>query len=447
MIKTPLLPYQKRGSDRAVSALTGGGGFLLFPEPRARKTLIALDVLNRIKPDWTIVVCPKVALPEWERQLKTHFKLDWKMQFTLVHYGATVSSRKYWYKAVARAEKAGVKILIIADECHFIKRRGAIRSRVVRHIARYCEYRLGLTGTPIAQGKEDAWAQFDFIDPEIFGKWDDTIEKRTKEVVAEGFDSHYLVWGGYKMHGIVGYKNEEEFNEKIHANSFRITLREARREGGKAGLLIKYSKQMLDLSSLSGKVYQDIEKQLAAVVNERKIKVKNVLGVVMKLQQITGGAILDDEGEVHIVGSEKIEALHTAVRSLQARSKFIVICRFLHEMDRVERHLRKLGCSVAIVRGASPYDGEFKTDAIVMQIQAGMAVDMSKASRVFFYSADYSMINFEQSRFRILSYDKSFGHYHFLLARGTVDEVIYESLTRKVDLAKLVIDTYRTRRA
>ena len=64
MIKTPLLPYQKRASNRAVTALTGGGGFLLLPEPRARKTLIALDIMDHLKPDWTIVVCPKVAIPE-----------------------------------------------------------------------------------------------------------------------------------------------------------------------------------------------------------------------------------------------------------------------------------------------------------------------------------------------------------------------------------------------
>jgi len=441
MIKTPLLPYQKRASNRAVTALTGGGGFLLLPEPRARKTLIALDIMDHLKPDWTIVVCPKVAIPEWTRQLETHFKLDWKMQLTLVNYEQMVSNRKFWYKSV----KTDAEILLIADEAHALKTRGSSRSMVVRHVSKYCDYRLGLTGTPLAQGPEDAWALCDFADPTVFGKWDDKINKKTKEVLEEGFDTRYLVWGGFKDKELVGYKNQEEFKEKLHSISYRITLREAKREGGQAPLKIQYSKMMVDLSSRSRRAYDTMEKQLYAIVNQKKVKAKNVLSVAIKLQQITGGSLIDEEGIARVIDSEKIEALHTFVRSLRARSKFIVICRFLHEIDRVKSHLEKLGCSVALVKGGSPYDGEFKTDAIVMQIQSGMAVDMSKADNIVFYSADYSQINFEQSRFRSLSYSKSFVHYHFLLARDTVDEIIYEALSRKVNLSRLIIDSYRTR--
>jgi superfamily II DNA or RNA helicase len=446
MIKTALLPYQQRASDRAVAALKSGGGFLLLPEPRARKTLIALDVMDRVKPTWTIVVAPKNALAEWGSQLKEHFKLDWGMQLTCIHYEALTSNRKWWYKAVAKAAKDGVEILMIADECHYLKSRGATRSRVVRHLSGFCEYRLGLTGTPIAQGLEDTWALCDFADPSVFGKWDDTIEKKTRRVLEEGFDSTYLVWGGYKKHEIVGYKNEEQFREKFHSISYRITLREAKREGKQSSMILRYSKDLIDLSGKSRKVYQDMEEELYAIIDQRKVSARNVLSTLTKLQQIAGGAVLNEDREVLIVGNEKIEALHTFVRSLRARSKFIVICRFLHELDRVERYLRKLGCSVAQVRGGVPYDREFKTDALVMQIQSGVAVDMSKADVIVFYSTDYSQINFEQSRFRVLSYTKSSAHYHFLLAKGTVDELIYSAIQRKVKLSKLVIDEYRTRR-
>jgi ERCC4-related helicase len=70
---------------------------------------------------------------------------------------------------------------------------------------------------------------------------------------------------------------------------------------------------------------------------------------------------------------------------------------------------------------------------------------MSQADTIIFYSLDYSYINFEQSRFRILNYDKNFGKYIFLLAKNTVDEVIYAAIRTKKKVADLVIDRFRKR--
>jgi hypothetical protein len=99
------------------------------------------------------------------------------------------------------------------------------------------------------------------------------------------------------------------------------------------------------------------------------------------------------------------------------------------------------------VRGGEPYDGKFKHDCLVMQIQSGIAVDMSQADYIIGYSIDFSMINFEQARFRILDFHKPVGHYYFLNASDTIDEDIFLAITRKKHVAKLVCDTYRTKQA
>jgi len=442
MIKTELRPNQAEARDRAVASLRGGGGFLLLPEPRVGKTLVALSVVDTLKPYWLIVVCPKGAISEWEEQIKTHLKLTWKMRITLINYEQVVAHRKFWYNAVRKALKGGAYPMIIADEAHRIKTRGASRSRVVRHLARYAVYRLALTGTPIAQGIHDAWALFDFADPDIFGPYDDQFDKKTKELIQEGFDSTYVVWGGFKKHEIVRYRNIDQFNEIFHKHSYRITLREAKKEGGKS-LKLNYREVPVALEAKALQATEELTEELVTVVNEKKIKLKHVLALVTKLQQITGGAILDEDHTPQITGHEKIEALHTIVRSLRARSKFIVIARFIHELERIQGFLRRLGYSVALVRGGIPYDRKFETDAICMQIQSAQSVDMSQANLVIFYSLDYSFLNYEQSRFRILSYDKEVGRYVFLLANDSVDVLIFTSVTRKQNLAKLVCDTYR----
>lgn len=440
MLRTELRDYQLLARDRAVTALTGGGGFALLPEPRTGKTLITLSIIKEIDPTEVIVICPKTAIKVWRSEVDKHLGKLLNCAITVINFEALVNAKKDWYKLARK----WTETMLVCDEMHFIKRRGAIRSRTVRHLARFAKYRLGLTGTPIAQGIQDAWAQFDFINPKIYGPWDDVYQGkgRNKVYVGPGFSSTYLVWGGYYKHNVTGYQNEEKFNQLFHANSFRITLREAR----KTPLRIRYSRSYVALSGQSRRVYDELQQELQTIVDQKRIRVKNVLSCIIKLQQVTGGflASQEEDGKVHrdILGREKLEKLHEIVRSLRSRSKFIVIARFLYEIEIIRAFLEN-SYSVAVVRGGLPYDGKFDCDCIVMQIQSGVAVDMSKADAIIFYSTDYSYLNFEQARFRILSYDKPIAHYHFLLAKDTIDEIIYQALTRKQNLAELVVDTYR----
>ena len=179
---------------------------------------------------------------------------------------------------------------------------------------------------------------------------------------------------------------------------------------------------------------------------------KNVLASLVKLQQVTGGSVLvasETEGsppELVDIGREKLVALAQQVGSVrkQRLGKFIVIARFRHEMDRIAVELKRAGYTVGVVRGGEPYDGKFRQDCLVMQIQAGIAVEMSQADCMIFYSIDFSMLNFEQARFRILDFHKPVGHYFFLNASDTIDDDIYLAITRKKSVAKQICDTYRT---
>lgn len=423
--------------------MEGGGGFMLIPEQRTGKTVTALDIAERLrtKAPFLIIFCPKVAIPVWEKAIAQEYKRGTFAEIHIHNYEQYVANREAWYKWAKQHAK---KFIAIADESHLIKARGASRSRVARHISKYALYRLALTGTPIANGLIDAWAQFNFIDPDIFGPFDDELDKETGELIEEHFNGRYIRWGGYKQHQIVGYRNEKEFNRIFHEHSYRITLREAKKEGGQPNLKIQMTKSYVDLDSRSQFHYDEMLDELQTVVDGEKVSAKNVLACVVKLQQICGGFLRKEDGSYLSLGREKLDKLHEIARSLRSGSKFIVIARYIHELERIAGFLeRSLGISTQIVRGGQPFDGKFHCDAIAMQIQSGMAVDMSQADAIIFYSTDYSYLNFEQARFRILSYAKEHARYFFLLARGTIDEQIFDAVTRKKNLAKLVIDTYR----
>lgn len=447
---TGLRGYQKR----AVAAAMPHNGFLLFPEPRTGKTLVALDILERRNPSWAIIICPKGAIRVWREEIDKHME-SCSTEFRILSYGKFVSDRKVWYKW-ARKQRGNENMLIV-DESHYIKARGSKRSMAVRHFAMHIKYRLALTGTPIAQGLQDAWPQFDCIDAVATGKYETVVDEKGKKKRSEiirrdlfgtwdDFDHRFLKWGGFKKKKIVGYRNEEEFRELFHSRSFRITLREARMEENKP-LIIRRIKRYVELLPATWGLYEEMQRELEVEVNRVRVRVVNVLALCMKLQQMTGGCLLPPSGMPLPIGSEKLEALAYIVGSDLKGKKFVVVCRFLYEIERVKKLLmgacRK---TVKVVKGGEPFDGHFDTDAVVLQVQSGIAVDMSEAYATIFYSTDYSYLNYEQARFRILDYNKRQATFYYLLVRGTIDEDIYYSVTAKKKLADVVCDKYRRKR-
>jgi SNF2 family DNA or RNA helicase len=75
---------------------------------------------------------------------------------------------------------------------------------------------------------------------------------------------------------------------------------------------------------------------------------------------------------------------------------------------------------------------------------AGLGITLTAASTMVFYSLDYSMSNFEQTKARIHRVGQKNGcTYIYLIAKGTVDSKILTALRNKADLAKMLIDDYR----
>lgn len=439
MIRTaPRGPYQAEAVERALAF----DGFLVFAEQRTGKCWISLSVVDARKPKNLWIICPKSAIRVWKEQIAEHLKIDWKFNLVMMNYEELIARKKFYYKQARVPD-----LMIIADEIHRAKRRGTSTSSALRTLSRRARWRLGLTGTPIGNGIQDAWAQFNFVDPELFGPYSDVFDKKTGQRLVQGFDSRYLVHSGKKFGKqhtgkVIGYHNEEEFREKFRSRSYRIKLRDAR----KKKLITRARKEWMELSEHTRDIYDELEAELVVEVNKKKVQVPVIIALIMKLQQLTGGFIITEEGP-EIVGNEKLRKLIRIVRRLKAaEKKVVIVSRFLFEIDRICARLRSRDITCKIVSGDNPFDGKFEEDCVVIQIQSGVAVDMAAADDLIFYSCDYSYLNHEQMRFRILNYDKPSASFHYLLIRGTIDEQIYEAQTRKKNLAHVVLDKYRRKK-
>ena len=414
MIRTTLRPYQVEAVERALAH----DGFGLIPDMRTGKCLMALSIADRRRPSSLLIVCPKIAIDEWHRQIDEHWHDPVPTEIVSFESIRNVKARRAWRRRPPE--------MMIVDEGHRIKRRGSRQAKSIRSIGRLVRWRLLLTGTAIAQGREDIWSQFDFIQPDLLGAWTD-------------FRDRYLVMGGFRKTKVVGYRNEDELDAIFHRYTYRITLREANTRP----LLVRTVKRKGKLSSSERRVYRELERELVTQVRQRTITAPLAITLAMKLHQVCGGFVFDDDRTPHEVGSTKLDLLLDLLPELGR--PFVVTCRFLFEIERIEAALRDQGLTVQRVAGGHRYAGKIEADAVVMQIQSGIAVDMSQASDLVLYSWDYSLITHTQSKFRILSYNKPKVSYYYLMLADTIDEQLYEAVTRKKSLADLVCDHYRRR--
>ena len=421
MLRTVLRPYQQEAVDKADPF----DGFLLMPDPRTGKCLISLAIACRKAPDYVVVVCPKNAIRVWHEQHAEHLShVPWK--YWAITYEEFTKNRKRWY---LWGKAYGDRTLLILDESHYIKKRGSKRSRTVRHFSRSIKYRLLLTGTPLAQGPQDGWSQMDAVDPTIFGSWDSFADK-------------YLVYGGFKKKQIVGHNNTDDFNRLFHSRAYRISFREAR--GPERPLLIKRAKRTFKLSKQARALYRKLDEEMSVLINGVRLRIPNVLACCLKQQQIAGGHILVN-GHPESVDIGKECLLQDVVERELRGKKLVIVCRFNHEIDQLEGWLQLIGKTVKIVRGGSPFDGKFDVDCILLQVQSGLAVDMSAADATVFYSIDHSFLNYGQAWFRTLNYNKREVSFYYLIAEDTVDEDLYECVTGKKRLVDIVADKYRKR--
>ena len=425
MIKTKLRPHQIEAVERALSF----DGFALFPEPRVGKTLIALTIVDRREPDRLLILCPDVAIGEWEKQIAEHTDFEWNPEIQIMTYQSAMQTSRR--RRLNNWLKKGQRSMTILDEGHVIKKRARRFARTSRGFGDRSKYRLILTGTPLSQGLQDGFSLMRFVDREVFGKdWD-------------VFQERYLKMGGYFNRKVVGYRNEEEFKEKFHSRSYRITFKESL--AGKKRLMVRRRKIYQPMSPPLREHYDNLQIDLETYVNRHKrVRVKMVAQMTMKLQQLTGGWLIDEDGESHQVSTEKVDMLTRWV-NIEWSPKpepFIVVCRFLHEINYLESALTRAGLDVQVICGGRKLQSDM-FDCVILQIQSGLAIDLSRAKTVIFYSWDYSFVNFEQTRFRILSYSQTRVNYVFLMVSGSVDDVMYEVVTKKKKLAEAVCDHFR----
>lgn len=421
-------PYQIKAIHKAIEKKRYG----LWMEQGTGKTIVALRVAtllwkkNKIKS--VLILAPKTVLSIWEQEIQNTllcpYSFDNKntgIEFTLLNYEKL---RKY-------RKKQKSYDLVIADESHRLKNRNSIQSKVAAKFSEKAKYALALSGTPRGNDDIDFYAQYRFIDANLFGKWKD-------------FDKEYL-----KPCGYMGHKRKlrplkaHKFYSIIHENSYRITKEECLELPGITETVVPVElKNRAPYDKMVGEMLLKFKKGDDIITIEAPLAIT----LASKLQQLASGFIYDGEHNIVPTDDSKIQALYDILGSVTGR--VVIFCKYTYEIDLIKQKLGKK-YSILIYDGRtkdkSVWRDFSKYDIFLAQIKSGgTGLNLqNEASIVIFYSLTFSYIDISQAKDRVYrnGQTKKVSVY-YLISQKTIEEHILNQIKKKKEGAIAVLDSY-----
>lgn len=345
----------------------------------------------------------------------------------------------------------------IYDEGQRLKNRASRSSRDAGLLAASCKRRLVLTGTPIDGNPRDLWAIMRFVAPYVFGTvWKDFEEGYLEEPKLDmnkkmGMIQRKKMMLAYqiaKRKARVDPEMMQQYADLIAPHVKRLSKEDAGIDRAKV------KKIFFNLDEDEMKKYRKLEKTM--IVKHRGQVIKTPLKIVQigKLQQLTGGHIKDEDGEVHRTGTSKRRLLRRMLaKHATPGEPFVVFCKYVFEVHELARMIERAGYGKGAILWGKVKDlkkNKRRTDMLLafqrgeypwiicQQRTGGVGVDLYRARKFFVYSMGHSYIDYDQmlSRGDFLDQDHR-ATFFFLLARLTIDSDIVMGVEDKKSITEM----------
>jgi len=331
------------------------------------------------------------------------------------------------------------KSMMIIDESTTIKNPKAKRTKAILDLRKETKYRRILTGSPVTQSPMDLWAQMDFLDPEILGQSSYYAFRTRYAVVIEAT----AAGGTHRYQKIVKFRNLKELGDRVSPHSYRILKKDCLDLPDKV-----YTKREVELSDEQKKAYGEMKANAMSVLKGQSMTAVNVLTQLIRLHQITCGHMKTDSSEIFDLKNNRLDELIQILG--ETSGKVIIWANYIHDIEAIEKAIKKeFGDeSCCTYYGATAtedrqkcinkfQDPDSELRFFIGNTQTGgYGITLTEASTVIYYSNNYDLekrIQSEDRAHRIGQKNKVL--YIDLVAKGTVDEKIIQSLRNKVNIA------------
>jgi hypothetical protein len=278
-----------------------------------------------------------------------------------------------------------------------------------------------MTGTPVTNPDQiDAvYGQWTFLDPSIRDHWPS----------ARDFREYFGEWNTYKgFPELVRPRHQYELNQYLQPNVVTMLG---------PGKPVPVRKVGYPVPSSVLKLHRTMLKKGVVYIGKHDVVGLNPLTRLLRMRTLVGGWLKDDQGRSFTV-KPAAQARLLALGKVLSRcnGKIIIACTHLHEVKLVTRYLDQKGIGHLVITGATREKNHVieafqqDRDARVLLVQprtVAMAVDISVANDLIWYTSDFNYVTFKQASDRI-KLSPANPRVWFLCGRGTVDEDVWETL-------------------
>ena len=436
-------------------------GVMLAMDMSTGKSRVVVDLIQNKGWMRTLIICPKAVAAVWPDEIEKYSAvpigcLSLEQGTTLyrsreikrfldlqrARLQAAVIILNYdvvWRDAMAREILSSSWDAVVCDESHRIKAPGGKAAMFVSKLGDRVPNRICLTGTPMPHSPLDAYAQYRFLDKGIYG------------TSFTNFRAKYAVIGGYLGKQVQGFQNQDELQKKFYSIAFRVMSDDVH----DLPETLDVTRPVI-LSAYAQKLYKTLKAEFVVDVDNGTVTAGNALTRLLRLQQIGSGWARKDrnietgaEGELLQIDTAKQDALADLMEDLKDEEPLVVFCRFHHDLDAVHTVAAALGRTSSELSGRTNQLAAWQsgsTPVLAVQIQSGgVGINLVRARYCVFYSLGFSLGEYLQARKRIHRPGQAHNcTYYHLIAKGTVDEQVYQALENRLDVVETILKQVKT---
>lgn len=444
-------------------------GFGLLFEMGCGKTLTAIAVMGAAykmgKIRKVLIVAPTSVCAVWPKEFEDYAAFPFTVRtmlgdknkrlkelsdlqrFPYPHLKvAVINYESTWRDGIFEALEEYDADMIICDESQRIKTHDSEQSKAMHRLGDKARYKMILSGTPVQNEAVDIFSQYRFLDSTVFGQNFYTFRNR------------YAVMGGFNKKQIVAYRDLDQLIQKEHSIAYRVTKDEALDLPEQT-----FENRYIAMSPKERQIYDRIRRDsFAELQNGGTITATTVLTKLLRLQQFTGGFLVEDDAtKPQMVSRGKLDALSDILQDyvIEGKKKLVIFARFLpevHEIEKLtEKMLKKHGMKAVSIYGEIKKElrgdivQQFQTDpstvVFIGQIDtAGTGITLTAADTCVYYSVNFNYATYSQSLSRIHRIgQRNCCNYIHLVVENSIDSQVLEALSKKEGLAKTVVDNWQ----
>ena len=330
--------------------------------------------------------------------------------------------------------------LMAIDESTTIKNPKALRTKSIVEISKMAKYRRVLTGSPVTKNPLDLYAQCYFLDPEHLGHESYYSFRMRYAIMKTAFIS------GRSIQLVSGFRNLAELSEKLKPFSYRVLKEDCLDLPPKI-----YMKRTIDLTAEQKKVYKQMKEEALAELHGKQITTITALTQLMRLQQITCGHFVADDGTIQEIKSNRLSELRDILEEVEGKA--IIWAHWQRDIQSIVKEIKKVHgpCSVVDYYGLTTQEARetnrkrFQEDdrcrfLVGTPQTGGYGITLTAANTVIYYSNGYDLEKRLQSEDRAhrIGQKKSVT-YIDIIAEDTIDKKIQDSLRKKINIASEVL--------